>query len=99
MKDLDLPPLGQNGRAGPVLTKTLLFVADGTVAVNSSGRMGGGTMFRAYDKATGEVVWEIDLGVQATGVPMTYMHDGKQYIVVATKDKDNPASLIALSLP
>ena len=99
LKDLDLPPLGQNGRAGPVLTKTLLFVADGTVAVNSSGRMGGGTMFRAYDKATGEVVWEIDLGVQATGVPMTYMHDGKQYIVVATKDKDNPASLIALSLP
>ena len=99
LKDLDLPPLGQNGRAGPLLTKTLLFVADGTVSNNSSGRMGGGTMFRAYDKATGDTVWEIDLGVQATGTPMTYMHDGKQYIVVATKDREHPASLIALSLP
>ena len=99
LKDLDLPPLGQNGRAGPVLTKTLLFVADGTVSNNSSGRMGGGTMFRAYDKATGETVWEKDLGVQASGTPMTYMHDGKQYIVIATKDREHPARLIALSLP
>lgn len=99
LKDLDLPPLGQNGRAGPVLTKTLLFVADGTVAVNSSGRMGGGTMFRAYDKATGATLREIDLGVQATGTPMTFIHDGKQYIVIATKDRDHSASLIALSLP
>ncbi len=98
LKDLDLPPLGHQGRAGPLLTKTLLFVADGTVTNNSSGRMGGGTMFRAYHKATGKTLWEIDLGVQATGTPMTYIHNEKQYIVVATKDADHPASLIALSL-
>ena len=92
-------PLGQQGRAGPVLTKTLLFVADGTVAINTSGKVGGDTMFRAYDKVTGDTVWEKDLGVQATGAPMTYMHEGKQFIVVATKDSDHPARLIALSLP
>ena len=55
--------------------------------------------YRAYHKATGKTLWEIDLGVQATGTPMTYIHNEKQYIVVATKDADHPASLIALSLP
>ena len=39
-------------------------------------------MFRAYDKATGAVVAEIELPSKTTGAPMTYMHQGKQYIVV-----------------
>lgn len=99
LKHLDLPPLGQIGRAGPLLTKSLLFVAEGTTATNSAGRNGGGTKFRAYDKASGEVVWETDLPANATGTPMTYLHGGKQYIVVAVQNPDYPAALVALSLP
>ena len=38
--------------------------------------------FRAYDKATGDVVWEMELEAGTTGVPMTYLHEGKQYVVV-----------------
>ena len=30
-------------------------------------------MFRAYDKATGDILAEIDLPAHQTGVPMTYM--------------------------
>lgn len=99
LRDLDLPPLGHVGRAGPLLTKSLLFVADGNTTTNTAGRDGGGTGFRAYDKATGRVVWEIDLPANATGTPMTYMHHGKQFIVVAVMNRSYPPSLVALSLP
>ena len=56
-------------------------------------------MFRAYDKATGEVLWETDLPAGTTGAPMTYMFEGTQYIVVAVGDREHPAEFVALSLP
>ena len=70
-------------------------MADGTTATNSAGRDGGSNTFRAYDKATGEVVWATDLPANATGTPVTYRHKGKQYIVVAVQNPDHPASLVA----
>ena len=60
---------------------------------------GGGTKFRAPDKATGKTVWETDLDAGATGAPMTYMYHGKQYIVVAIGARDHPAEFVALTLP
>ena len=98
LQDLDLPQLGQVGRAGPLLTKSLLFVADGTIRTNSAGRKGGSPFFRAYDKATGAVVATIELPGDATGTPMTYLHRDKQYIVVAVTS-DEGQSLVALGLP
>jgi glucose dehydrogenase len=59
----------------------------------------GGTKFLALDKATGETLWSIDLGVGQNGTPMTYMHGGKQYVVVAIGGTDYPAELVALALP
>jgi hypothetical protein len=50
--------LGIPGRPAPLLTKTLLFIGEGSDAVFSSA---GGDKFRAYDKATGHVIWETDL--------------------------------------
>lgn len=59
---LDLPPLGVAGRAAPLVTKTLLFVGEGSEVVSGITRQGmWGTKFRAYDKRTGEVLWETDL--------------------------------------
>jgi quinoprotein glucose dehydrogenase len=55
--------------------------------------------FRAYDKATGAVVAELELPAGTTGAPMTYMHEGKQYIVVAIGGIEAPPELIALRLP
>ena len=49
--------------------------------------------FRAYDKATGEVLAEIELPAGTTGAPITYMHDGKQYIVVAVGGRDRRAGM------
>ena len=35
----------------------------------------------------------------ATGAPMTYLHLGRQYIVVAVADEDHAPELVALALP
>ena len=51
------------------------------------------------DKATGETLASIELGVGQNGTPMTYLHDGKQYVVVAVGSTDYPAELVALALP
>lgn len=40
--------------------------------------------FRAYDTLTGELLWEFDGPTSANATPMTYMADGRQFVVVAT---------------
>jgi quinoprotein glucose dehydrogenase len=55
-------------------------------------------MFRAYDKATGEVVAEIELPGKTSGAPMTYMHEGRQYIAVALAEQERAAELVVLAL-
>ena len=57
-----------------------------------------GNAFRAYDKTTGEVVWETEMPAGATGAPMTYLHDGRQYIVVPIGGRDAPPEWIAYGL-
>ena len=101
LKDLNLPPLGYPNRPAPLLTKTLLFLGEGSDAI--SGTAGAdwtwGTKFRAYDKATGTVIWEMELPSGTTAGPMTYMLKGKQYIVVAIGARNHPSEYVALSLP
>ncbi len=91
LRDLDLPPLGGEGHAGPLLTKTLL------VSALSAGGSDGGPRLVARDKASGEIVGSIDLPGGAIGTPMTYMHEGAQYIAL-TIGGEVPG-LIALTLP
>jgi quinoprotein glucose dehydrogenase len=95
-RDLDFDSMGQiSVRPSPLVTATLLFLAE-------SGNIGGdpgGPMFRAYDKATGEVVAEIELPGKTSGAPMTYMHEGAQYIAVALSEQERPAELVVLALP
>ena len=94
---LDVGPLGVSGRAAPLVTRTLLFIGEGSDAV--IGTTGSGRTFRAYDKATGEVVWQKALDQGTTGAPMTYMHAGRQYIVVSIGDTGGAAEWVALALP
>lgn len=39
--------------------------------------------FRAFDKVTGKILWEIKLPAGGYASPSTYMVNGKQYIVIA----------------
>ena len=47
-------------------------------------------MFRAFDKKTGAIVWEMELPAGVSNTPMTYMVNGKQFIVVAAVGTDVP---------
>ncbi len=99
---LDLPRLGQPGRTfiGVLTTKSLVIAGDGSVHTNSAGETV--AFLRAYDKATGEdIPGEINMPGRQTGSPMTYMHDGKQYIVLAVtaNGSNGGGELIAYALP
>ncbi len=54
---------------------------------------------RAFDKATGELLAEIDLPTNTHGSPMTYLAGGKLFIVIPVGGANIPAELVALSLP
>ena len=58
----------------------------------------GGTMFRAHDKQSGAILWETDLGLRQTGIPMSYAVGGKQYILVAVGAPGEAGQFIALAL-
>ena len=80
LKGVTIPRTGRGGRLGIMVTKTLLFAGERGPLVTVNGQQG--SWFRSYDKATGEIVSETLLPANTTGVPMTYMVNKKQYIVV-----------------
>jgi glucose dehydrogenase len=55
------------------------------------------TKLRVYDKATGTQLWEFDAPARPMASPMTYLHQGVQYLVVAAGSGPS-AELIAFSL-
>ena len=91
LRDLNLPSLGGDGRGGPVITKTLL------ISALTAGGSDGGPRLIARDKVTGEIVGSVDLPAGALGTPMTYMHEGRQYIGL-TIGGETP-ELIAMAVP
>jgi quinoprotein glucose dehydrogenase len=53
---------------------------------------------RALDKRTGETVWQMQIDAHTDGSPMTFLHDGEQYVVFALGGRGEPAELMALKL-
>jgi quinoprotein glucose dehydrogenase len=98
LKGLDLPRLGQPGRTfiGVLASKTLLIAGEGGLHTNEAGERV--AMLRAYDKATGADVGAVRMPAKQTGSPMSYMINGRQYIVVAVSGVDG-GELIAYALP
>ena len=56
-------------------------------------------MLRAYDKATGAEVGAVHMPAPQSGSPMTYLHGGEQYIVVAVSGPQYAGELLAYKLP
>jgi glucose dehydrogenase len=93
-----------SGQPEVITTKTLV--------IYGTGRLGGGGRARgapptgpdptsqlfALDKKTGKQVGAVQVPSRTTAVPMTFMHQGKQYIVFATGQGAH-TSLVALTLP
>jgi glucose dehydrogenase len=109
LKPLNLPPLGWDRRGFPLVTKTLLFVAqEGYISgvQPARDRVDSRIFFGSihepklmvFDKATGQPLGEVELPANAAGALMTYMAAGKQYIVVPVGGVGIPAELIAVTL-
>ena len=97
LRGLDIPRTGRPGRVGTLITRTLVIAGEGGTFTTPSGELG--AMLRAYDKATGEEVGEVYMPAPVSGSPMTYMHDGAQYIVVAAGGGSHAGELLAYRLP
>jgi quinoprotein glucose dehydrogenase len=97
LKGLTIPRTGQNGSQGLVVTKTLVAMGDRQVTA-PPGRQRG-AMLRAYDKQTGAQVGEVWMPAAQTGSPMTYMVEGRQFVVVATGGPGAQSEYLAFALP
>ena len=98
MKGTDLSNAGRPSRALLMVTKSLLVSTDGN-NLWAPPPGAGGNLLRAIDKKTGKTIYEMALPAMATGIPMTYMVNDRQFIVVAVGAAGVPASLVALALP
>jgi quinoprotein glucose dehydrogenase len=99
LKGMNIPRTGQTGyNVGTLITKSLVVAGEGQVT-NLPDR-GRGAMLRAYDKTNGREVGAVFMGgAPESGSPMTYMVNGKQYIVVAISGGAYSGEYVAFTLP
>jgi quinoprotein glucose dehydrogenase len=97
LKGMNLPRTGQTGGVVTAVTKTLVLAGDPQVTTTADHPRG--AMLRAYDKLTGKEVGAVYMPAQQSGGIMTYMVNGKQYIVVAVSGGAYSGEYIAYSLP
>jgi quinoprotein glucose dehydrogenase len=95
LKGLKIPRTGRQGRIGTLVTKSLVIAGEGGFFTTPNGR---GAMLRAYDKATGQEAGSVFMPAPQSGSPMTYMLNGKQYIIVPISGAGYSAEFVAFRL-
>jgi len=98
LKGMNIPRTGQETyNVGTLVTKTLVIAGEGNVTTTADHPRG--AMLRAYDKMTGKELGAVYMPAPETGSPMTYMVNGKQYIVVAVSGGPYSGEYISYTLP
>ena len=98
LKGLGVARTGQTGFSlGTLLTKDLVIAGDAEVTTTSDHPRG--AMLRAYDQKTGREVGSVLMPAGQSGSPMTYMVNGKQYIIVAVSGGNYSGEYICYTLP
>ncbi|MYD72621.1 MAG: hypothetical protein F4W89_18050 [Acidobacteria bacterium] len=89
---VDLPNTGVRSQSLSIVTRSLLMYSEGR---------GGRPLLYAVDKRTGGQLGAVGIPAPATSIPMSYMHEGRQYIVIPIAGGPDryPGSLVALRLP
>ena len=92
LRDIDVGNTGQPTHATTLATKTLLMYGEGR---------GGRPNFHAVDKRTGARLGTVEIPAPTNSAPMSYMHNGSQYIVmpIGGGPDRHPGALVALALP
>jgi quinoprotein glucose dehydrogenase len=86
---------GSENYGGPIVT------AGGIVFIGATNY---DKKFRAFDKATGKLLWQTTLPFSGNATPATYMIDGRQFVVIAAGGGKDPNSAsggvyVAFALP
>jgi len=86
---------GSENYGGPVVT------AGGLVFIGATNY---DKTFRAFDKSTGELLWETTLPFSGNATPVTYAVNGRQYVAIAAGGGKDPKSgsggvYVAFALP
>ena len=97
LKGLKIPRTGRPGRIGVLVTKTLAIAGEGGFFTTPDGRRG--AMLRAYDKATGNEIGAVYMPAPQSGSPITYMLNGKQYVVVPISGGNYSGEFLAFTVP
>ncbi len=98
LKGLTIPRTGQSSyQIGTLVTKSLVIAGDGLVTTTADHPRG--AILRAYDKASGKEVGGVWMPAPQSGTPMTYMVNGKQYVLVAISGGNYSGEYVAYTLP
>ncbi|MBU3076785.1 PQQ-binding-like beta-propeller repeat protein [Sphingomonas quercus] len=98
LKGLNIPRTGQSTyQIGTLVTKSLVIAGDGQVTSTSEHPRG--AMLRAYDKTNGKEVGAVFMNAPQSGSPMTYMVNGRQFIIVAISGGIYSGEYVAYTLP
>jgi quinoprotein glucose dehydrogenase len=90
LEGVELGNTGSTGHATAIVTGSLFIYAEGR---------GQRPVLYAIDKRTAQPVGQVDIPAPTNTAPMSYMHDGVQYIVLPVGSGELPGSLVALRLP
>jgi PQQ-dependent dehydrogenase (methanol/ethanol family) len=89
-----------SAETGQVVWKHQQRAAVTSLFATASGLLFGGDTkgrFRAYDQTSGEILWEVNLGSQVTGFPITFAVDGRQFVAVSTGNALLAGQLLVLT--
>lgn len=101
LKGVDVPPTGGTGHSIQMVMGDLLVQTTedlrGRAELNADGK----PVLHARDKRTGRVLASVELPIPGQYGMMTYMHEGKQFILVqsGSAQREQPGALVALALP
>lgn len=101
LQGVDVPQTGGTGFSIQMVIGDLLLQTTEDLRGNTEVSENGMPLLHARDKRTGEILASVELPVSAQYGMMTYMHEGKQYIVLqaGSAKQEHPGSLLALALP
>jgi quinoprotein glucose dehydrogenase len=98
LKGMNIPRTGQTSyNIGTLVTKTLVIAGDSAVTTTPDHPRG--AMLRAYDQKDGKEVGAVWMPAPQSGSPMTFMRNGKQYLIVAVSGGSYSGEYICFALP
>jgi len=99
LRGLTIPKTGQAGTSGIGVMVTRALVVMGDPQVTTTPEHPRGAMLRGYEKTAGKEIGTVFMPAPQSGSPMTYLADGKQYIVVAISGGNYSGEYLAFTLP